>query len=245
MATEALPADQKGWPLGLTIITVVAAVLLVAAIALALGYAPMEATMGNVQRIFYLHVGAAWAGGLAFLVTVVVGVAYLITRSPRWDLLGSSSVEVGLVLVTITLAGGMTWGAFAWGTPWTWDPKLTSFAVMWLSYAAYLMLRQGIDDPNRRARFAAIYGIVAFAGVIMTYFGARFIEATIHPYVVGESASTAQGDFGMTARMVQTMIFNFITMTFVYVAVLMHRIRLGRLGALVEQARARLMAEAG
>lgn len=233
-------ANVSSQPIGLTILTGFTAIMLIAASYMAFLYAPTELTMGAVQRIFYFHVGAAWAGALAFLVTVIAGVAYLITAKRSWDIVGHSSVEVGLALITMTLLSGPVWAQFAWGKPWTWDPKLTSSAVMWLSYAAYLMLRQGIEDPTRRARFGAIYGIVAFASVIMTYFGVRFIEATIHPAVVGPSASTGEGDFGMAPRMLQTMIFSFITFTFVYATLVWHRIRLEHLSDRVQMVKMRM-----
>lgn len=234
-ATQSKP-DAK-----IRVMTIVSAVMLLINTYMAFLYAPPEQTMGAVQRIFYFHVGAAWAGALAFMVTVVAGIAYLRTGKRKWDIMGLSSVEVGLALITITLLSGPIWARYAWNTWWTWDPKLTSAAVMWLAYAAYLMLRQGIEDPNRRGRFASVYGIVAFASVIMTYFGVRFIEATIHPSVVGPSASTAEGDFGMTSKMLQTMIFSFFTFSVVFVTLLMYRMRLERLTDRVNQIKARML----
>jgi heme exporter protein C len=216
-------------PVALTVLTVFTGVMLLAATYMSFIYAGTETTMGDVQRIFYFHVGAAWAGALAFGVTVYAGVRYLIKPEQRFDTLGWASVEVGLALITITLTSGPVWAQFAWGTPWTWDPKLTASAVMWLSYAAYLMLRQGIEDPNRRARFGAIYGIVAFASVIMTYFGVRLAEATIHPVVIGPSAGTPETAVGMTSSIRTTMFFCFFTFTFVYATLLWHRIRLQNL----------------
>jgi heme exporter protein C len=228
-------------PVGLTVLTIFTAVMLLAATYMAFVYAPTEATMGAVQRIFYFHVGAAWAGALAFLVTVAAGIIYLAKGGLQWDVVGHASVEVGLALITITLLSGPVWAQFAWGKPWTWDPKLTSSAVMWLSYAAYLMLRAGIEDPSRRRRFGAVYGIIAFASVIMTYVGVRFIGATIHPTVVGPSASTTSTDVGMTPRMLHAMIFSFVTFTFVYATLLWHRIRLENLAERVNALKARLL----
>ena len=233
-------SSRSSLSVGLLILTIFTAVMLLAASYMAFIYAPTELTMGAVQRIFYFHVGAAWAGALAFAVTAAAGIVYLVTSKRIWDIVGMSSVEVGLALVTITLASGPVWAQFAWGKPWTWDPKLTSAAVMWLSYAAYLMLRQGIEDPTRRARVGAVYSIVAFTSVIMTYFGVRAVEATIHPVVIGQSASTAQGDFGLATKMVHAMIFSFITFTFVYATLLWHRIRLEKLSDRVNMLKARL-----
>lgn len=248
MATTVAPITNvkekpTTWPIPLTVLTVISVALLAVNVFMAFVYAPMELTMGAVQRIFYFHVGAAWAGAVAFLVVVIASVAYLITKKDHWDVVSLASVEVGLALVTIAIVGGMIWGQYAWGAPWTWDPKLTSAAVMWLSYAAYLMLRNGIEDPQRRARFAAVYGIIAFASVIMTYYGVRFIESTIHPYVVGSSAGVAQGDFGLAPRMAQAMLFSFGTFTVIFFTLMWHRMRLERLGQRVFALKMKLWAE--
>ncbi|MGF1504168.1 MAG: cytochrome c biogenesis protein [Anaerolineae bacterium] len=232
---------RKQWPTGLTVLTVIAGAMLAASLAMIFLYAPMEQNMGWVQRIFYTHVGSAWAGAVGFVGAVVMAVLYLATRSRLWDVIGHASVEVGLALVTVGLVGGMVWGNQVWGVPWTWDPKLTSFAVMWLSYAAYLMLREGIEDPERRQRFEAVYAIVAVATVLFTYLGVRLVETTLHPHVIGPSAATGEGDFGLSTRMVQTLIFAVVTWTVIYATLLWHRSRLRLLRDSVDQARANLI----
>jgi heme exporter protein C len=237
----AATSKSSSTPVALTILTAFTGLMLLIATYLAFIYAPTEVNMGDVQRIFYFHVGAAWAGALAFAVTVYAGVRYLVKPAQNWDILGHSSVEVGLALITITLTSGPVWAQFAWGKPWTWDPKLTASAVMWLSYAAYLMLRQGIEDPDRRARFGSIYGIVAFTSVIMTYFGVRLAEATIHPVVVGPSAGVPETSVGLAPKMVVAMVFSFITFSFVYATLLWHRIRLQNLTERVNELKMRLL----
>lgn len=238
---DARPELRSNAPLGLKILTGITLALLGVAAYMAFIYAPTELTMGAVQRIFYFHVGSAWAGALAFLVTAVCGVVYLITRDFAWDRAGTSAVEVGLVLLTMTLTSGPVWAQYVWGRPWTWDPKLTSAAIMWLAYAAYLMLRQGIDDPTRRARFASVYGLIAFASVIMTYFGVRLINATIHPVVVGPAVGVSETDMGMTPRMLQTMMFSFFTFTWVFATLFWYRLRIGTLASHVEALKARVL----
>jgi heme exporter protein C len=240
VSTLAQPSSR---PIGLIVLTLFTALMLLVATCLAFLYAPTEASMGDVQRIFYFHVGAAWAGALAFGVTVVAGVLYLISAQHKWDVIGYSSVEIGLALITITLTSGPVWAQFAWGKPWTWDPKLTAAAVMWLSYAAYLMLRQSLEDPLRRARFGAVYGIIAFASVIMTYFGVRLASATIHPVVLGPSASVPTTQVGLTGKMIVTMVFSFVTFTLVYVTLLWHRVRLAHLADRVNVLKSRVLGE--
>jgi heme exporter protein C len=224
-------------------LTIFTALMLLVTTYMTFIYAPTEINMGAVQRIFYFHVGAAWAGALAFLVAVIAGIAYLVTGSAKWDRVGHSSIEIGLALITITLASGPVWAQSAWGKAWDWDPKLTATSVMWLSYAAYLMLRQGIEDPTRRARFGAVYSIIAFASVLMTYVGVRFIEATIHPVVIGPSAGVPDTTMRMTDPMRNTMFVSLITFSIVYVTLMWHRIRLETLTERVNTLKARLMAQ--
>jgi heme exporter protein C len=212
----------------------VTAALLLVALYLVFGYAPREAVMGDVQRVFYFHVAAGWVGGLAFLLTAVAGAIYLARRQRRWDLLAMASVEIGIVFTFINIASGSIWARPVWNTWWTWDPRLVTATIMELLYVAYLMLRQGIDDPDRRARFGSVYGIAAFLSVPITFLSIRFFR-TIHPVVIGSNDPSAQGAFDMTSRMLQAFMFSLLTFTFIYVTLLWHRVRLGRLAEQVEQ----------
>jgi heme exporter protein C len=208
-------------------------VLFLIALYLTLFYAPREAVMGDVQRVFYFHVSAGWVGGLAFLVTAIAGGVYLARRDSRWDRMALASVEVGMVFAFINIVSGSIWARPVWNTWWTWDPRLVTATIMELLYLAYLMLRQGIEDPDRRARFGAIYGIAAFISVPITFFSIRFFR-TIHPVVIGSSDPTAQGTFDMTSRMLMAFMFSLLTFTFIYLTLLWHRIRLGNLRERVE-----------
>lgn len=221
-------------PKMLRILTGVTIALLFGALYLVFGYAPREAIMGEVQRVFYFHVSAGWVGMLAFLTTAVAGALYLARRDRRWDRLAVASVEIGVVFIFINIASGSIWARPAWNTWWTWDPRLVTATIMELLYVAYLMLRQGIDDPDRRARFGSVYGIAAFVSVPITFLSIRFFR-TIHPVVIGSNDPSAQGAFDMTPRMLQTFMFSLLTFTFVYVSLLWHRVRLGRLAEQVEQ----------
>jgi heme exporter protein C len=171
----------------------------------------------------------------------VAGAIYLRTGRPFWDQLASSSVEVGLVLTVMATASGSIWARPAWNTWWTWDPRLTTYTIMALIYVAYLMLRQGIEDPQRRARFASVYGIIGFISVPITWFSIRWWR-TIHPVVIGNGSPDAEGGFDMTRTMLQTFLFANVAFTFLYVALLANRLRLARLTERVEQLKARLLA---
>lgn len=220
------------------------ALLFVVALYLTLFYAPREAVMGDVQRVFYFHVSAGWVGGLAFLVTAIAGGVYLARRDRRWDRVALASVEVGMVFAFINIVSGSIWARPVWNTWWTWDPRLVTATIMELLYLAYLMLRQGIEDPDRQARFGAIYGIAAFLSVPVTFLSIRFFR-TIHPVVIGSSDPTAQGTFDMSPPMLQAFMFSLLTFTFIYATLLWHRIRLGQLRERVQRRKMQVLSEGG
>ena len=135
--------------------------------------APREAIMGDLQRIFYFHVSAAWTGYLALLVTCAASVAYLWHGERRWDAVALSSAEIGLVFVTEGIISGSIWAKPTWGMWWTWDPRLTTSAVLWLIYTSYFVLRQAAEEETRRARVAAVYGITGFVAVPLNFMAIR------------------------------------------------------------------------
>lgn len=152
--------------------------------------APEERTMREIQRIFYLHVSAAWTAFAAFFIVFIASIAYLWKRAPKWDWLGVASAEVGLVFCSVMLTTGPIWAKPVWGIWWTWDARLTSAFVLWLMYVAYLLLRTLIDDPARRAVVSAVFGIFAFLDVPLVYFSIR-IWRTQHPQpVIGGGEGT-------------------------------------------------------
>ena len=227
-------------PRWLSVLDIITVILLIAATAMVFFYAPTEAVMGQVQRVFYFHVAAGWVGMLAFLVAAIAGVAYLAKGNRKWDIVGLSAIEIGIVFAFINIVTGSIWARPIWNTWWTWDPRLTTATVMELIYVAYLMLRQGIEDPDRRARFGAVYAIVGFLSVPLTFFSARLFR-TIHPVVIGANEAGAQGQFDMTPLMLQTFMFSLITFSFIFADLLWHRIRLGQLAEKVEQLRLKLV----
>jgi heme exporter protein C len=209
----------------------VTVILLLIAAGLVFWYAPVEAVMGNVQKVFYFHVSAGWVGMLGFLAAAGAGIAYLRSGAPKWDVLGLAAVEIGIVFAFINIVSGMIWAYPAWHTWWTWDPRLTTATIMELVYAAYLMLRSGIEDPDRRARFGAVYAILGFASVPLTFFSIRLFR-TIHPAMSG---------MDMTPKMLHTFLFSLLTFSFVFADLLWRRVRLGRLSDQVEQLKLKVM----
>ena len=206
------------------LVMVLAALMIVIGIVLAFGVAPTADVLsgGDVQRIFYFHVGIAWIAGLAMFVTFICSILYLWRGEQRkYDIAAAASVEIGVVFGLMVLASGMLWARPVWNTWWTWDPRLTTTAITEFIYIAYLMLRSAIDDPQRRARFSAVYGIIGFVSVPLTYFSTKWFS-TIHPDL-GQTPG-----FGMTPPMRLTMFVGLAAFTLVYIVLMIIRTRVER-----------------
>lgn len=218
----------------LTILTILSAVLFLGALGMVFLYAPLEMVMNYVQKIFYFHVSNAWVGMLGFIIAAIAGIKYLITKNVKWDIVELSAVEISLVFFLIAIVSGSIWAKPSWGTYWTWDARLTTAAILEMIYLACLLLRQGIEDPERRARFSAVYTLIGALSVPLTFLSIR-IWQTIHPAVIGTESSGALGNFGMTPAMLLTMFFCIITFSLIFSTLLWYRIRLGQLAEKVEQ----------
>jgi heme exporter protein C len=142
--------------------------------------APKEATMGDLQRIFYFHVPAAIAGLSGFAVNFVASLMYVIRKNRRWDNLALSAAEVGVMFFTMVLVTGPIWAKPVWFVWWTWSPRLTLSLVLCLLYVAYLLIRNYIEDPERKAMVSAVFGIVAFIDVPLVWFSIRWWR-DLHP----------------------------------------------------------------
>ena len=231
---------QRSLPL--TILNIITGAALIFFLYMALVWAPPAANLQGAeqaaQRIFYIHMGNNAAAGLAFLATFFAGILYLITRRKIWDTIGVSGVELGIAFATGTLITGSIWAKPTWNTYWTWDPRLTTSAIVWLLYIAYLMLRGAVENPEQRARFASVYGIFAFIGVPLTYFSIRWWR-TIHPVVIGGENAAAQGGFAMGPSIRLVMMLGMAVYTLLFITLMIHRVRLeqmrDRVAALREQ----------
>jgi heme exporter protein C len=150
-----------------------------------------------------------------------------------------AAVEISVVFLFIAIVMGSIWARPVWNTWWTWDPRLTTASIMELIYAAYLMLRAGIEDPDRRARFGAVYAILGSVSVPLTFLSIRIFR-TIHPVVIGNADPSATGQFDMSPKMLQAFMFSLLTFTVFFFDLLWHRVRLGRLTDRLEQLRMKL-----
>ena len=170
---------------------------------------------------------------LGFVAAGVTSVLYLRTGDHKWDLVSLGAIEIGMTFAFITIVSGSIWARPIWNAWWTWDPRLTTATFMELIYAAYFMLRQGIEDPDRRARIGSVYAIIGVITVPLTFFSIRFVR-TIHPVLIGGTDPNAIGNFDMTARMLQTFLFSLLAFSVFFIDLLWHRIRLGKLADRVE-----------
>lgn len=218
-------------PIALKILDVVSIIVLVISTYLALFFAPTEMIMGEVQRVFYFHIGTAWVGLLGFVIAAIAGIAYLVTKNMLWDRFEVAAVEVSTVFFFITIVLGSIWARPAWNTWWTWDPRLTTAAVTELIYIAYFMLRQGIEEPEKRARFGAVYTLLGGISAPITFMVIRLFR-TIHPIVVG----SGEGEkLPLTSDMRVAFFFALFAFTVIFIDLMWHRIRLGSLEEKVEQ----------
>lgn len=214
-------------PRGLKVLTIITAVLFAAVTVFLFAVTPMERSMGLVQKVFYYHFSNAVIGMVGFIVVAVVGAIYLNKRDLKWDRLAVAMVEVSMVYFLIAILSGMIWAYPAWNTWWTWDPRLTTAAILEMAYVAYLLLRRGIEEPERRARFSAVYSIAAVLSVPLTYFSTTIFR-TIHPKL--ES-------FNMSPVMVVTMVSSLVVFALLWVTLVWWRLSLDGLAAEIEQKR--------
>ena len=174
---------------------------------LAFYYAPIERSMGVIQKIFYLHISCAFSAFVAFGTCFYANLRYVFTREAKADWLGVSAAEVGLAFITVVLVTGPIWAHPVWGIWWTWDARLTLTFVLGLLYLSYLLLRSMIEEPDKRALFSALFGIFAFLDVPLVYFSIRWWR-TQHPapVIMGGSGS------GLDPTMSKVFFFNVLVM---------------------------------
>ena len=190
------------------ILLVLSTLLVLTALFMVFVYVPTDAGQGIIQRIFYFHVPVAWVAFLAFFVTFIAGIAYLSRRNPFWDMVASASAEIGLVFTTLILITGSIWARPMWGVWWTWDARLTSSLVLWLIYLSYFIVRSYIADEDRRARFAAVVGIIGFVDVPIVGLAIQ-LAPTQHP-----SAIIFEG--GLAGSMLATLLVSIAAFTVLY-----------------------------
>jgi heme exporter protein C len=190
----------------------------------ALAVVPPDATQGNVQRLMYVHVPAAWIAYLSFFVVFVGSVAYLKTKRTRWDRIAHASAEIGVVFTALTIVLGSLWGKPVWGVWWTWDPRLVTTAIMLLIYLGYLAVRRMPSTPAQRATWAAVVGVVGFADIPVVHMSVTWWRS-LH-----QTASVLRpGDPTMAPVMLWTLLLSVVAFTTLYAYLMLARLRLERL----------------
>lgn len=238
-----VPTRSTGWDIAQVVLNVGAVIGTVALMWAALIYAKPAANLAGTeqlaQRIFYLHMGCNFGALLAFLISLAGSILYLVTRNLEWDRMTQASVEAGIICGLGTTITGAIWAKPTWNTYWTWDPRLTSVTITLLIYIAYLLLRNGIDNRQARARFGSIYALIAFLSVPLTYYSARWFRS-IHPVVFQGQNSNAQGGFQVGPSMGQTIMVALVGFCLLYAALMVTRWRQLRLQDQVDTLREEL-----
>ena len=215
--------DWIAWIAGLAVLATLVRVMF---------FTPVEVRQGAAQKIFYLHLPAAWVAFMAFALVAFAGLAYLWLRDERLDRFAASSAEVGLVFTTVVLITGPIWAKPVWGTWWTWDARLTSTLFLWFIYLGYIVLRGALDDRAMRARYSAIVGALGALLIPFIHLSVYFFR-TLHPRpIVGSPDAIDALVSGDAARaplppdMLRTLFIALAAFTLLYAAFVRLRYRL-------------------
>jgi heme exporter protein C len=197
---------------GGTAITILALLALAGVYVLALGFTPIEARQGPAQKIFYLHVPAAWSALLAFALVGLCGGLYLLLNDRRLDRFAASSAEVGVAFGVVMLTTGPIWAKPIWGTWWTWDARLTLTLFLFFLFVGYLALRAALHDPSERARFSAVVGVLGLLLVPFIHLSV-YLFRTLHPQPVVLKPSAPS----LPPEMLRTLLISTLVFVLLYV----------------------------
>src|SRR5213082_890146 len=201
---------------------VAAGVAVVGTIIRAAFFTPLEAKQGAAQKIFYIHVPAAWVAFLAFFLVAVASAVYLWLRDKRLDQFAESSAEVGVIFTSVVLITGPLWARPIWGTYWAWwDVRLVSTLFLWFIYVSYIVLRGAIESPPLRARYSAVLGILGALLIPFIHLSV-YLFSTMHPMpIVGKPSKPS-----LPSEMLLTLFISLISFTLLYLAFVRARYRL-------------------
>jgi len=188
----------------------------------ALIYAPTETVMGNIQRIFYFHMGTVWVATIAFIIVFVASIFYLINGKKKWDVLAYTSAEIGVLFITMTIITGSIWAKPVWGTWWTWDPQLTTTFILWILYIVYLLIRANSGFDEKKAKYSAVFAIIAFIDLPLVYISARVMRG-ISPVVFGP------GGGGIEPKMLNALLITLVSFTLLFILLLIERVKIENL----------------
>ncbi len=223
MATLADETRPPRWLKPLGIFTLL---FFITAQAIAVINSPADRDMGHLQKIMYVHVPSAWLAFVAFAVVLIFSLLYIWKRDLKYDLFAASAAEIGTLFTALTIAQGSIWGRPTWGVWWTWDPRLTTTAILLLIFIGYVALRSFTDDEDRRARWSAAVGILGAINVPIVYYSVKWWR-TIH-----QVQSTPET---MSTVYVVGLLLNLAAFSFLLVYFLLYRYYDARLERRVEQ----------
>ncbi len=210
------------------IIAIITFPVMLIAIWMVFFYAPqMKGNAGELLdssfKIFYFHLPIAMVAYLSFTVVFIASIMQLKENSRKWDILAHSAAEVGVVFAFLVLVTGSIWAKATWGWYWVWEPRLTTSLALFLVYLAYLMLRQALEEPEKRARLAAVFGIVGFLSVPLSFFSIRLWRSA-HPLMFGGSSygSSGGGLEGTSLRL--TLMVNMLAFALLFASMLIYRV---------------------
>ena len=199
-------------------ISAVALLGLAGVFVLALAFTPIEARQGLAQKIFYVHVPAAWAALLAFSLVGIASALYLWLKDRRLDRFAAASAEVGVVFSAVMLTTGPIWAKPIWGTWWTWDARLTLTLFVFFLFVGYLALRAAVHDAAERARFSAVVGILGMLLVPFVHLSV-YLFRTLHPQPIVLKPSAPS----LPAEMLTTLLVSTLVFTVLYVGLVTAR----------------------
>ncbi|MFH1756158.1 MAG: cytochrome c biogenesis protein CcsA [Candidatus Latescibacterota bacterium] len=221
---------KQSSPLTNLILPALTFVSMMAAVYMVFIYAPVERTMGGVQKIFYFHVSCAWISFFAFFLVFIFSIAYLMRRDKKWDDFASSAAEVGILFCSLVLITGPIWAKPVWLIWWTWDPRLTLTLVLWLVYVGYMMLRRYVIDPEKKATFSAVIGVIGFIDVPLVYLSIRWWRTQHPPPVMGGGEAS-----GLNAAMAHAFIVSMVAFTMLFFYLWWKRVTLEKLKEQTEE----------
>jgi heme exporter protein C len=196
-------------------------------------YAPVERVMGIVQKIFYVHVPIAWIAFFAFFVTFVYSIMFLVKRKRVYDTYAYVSAEIGVVFMTLALISGSIWAKSSWNTWWAWEPRLTTSLILWFIYVAYIMIRQMEGTWEKKARLAAVFGVIGFVDVPIVFMAIRWWNTKFHPVVFGEGKDQSGG--GISPEMLTALLTMIAFTTILYFFLLVRGVTFEKMKIKVEQ----------
>ncbi|WP_231687814.1 cytochrome c biogenesis protein CcsA [Bacillus sp. FJAT-27251] len=202
-------------------------------------WSPQEKVMGEVQKIFYFHVGTAWVAFLAFFVVGFYSVMTLIKPKVNRFIYAGVSAEIGVLFTTLALLTGMIWGRASWNAWWSWEPRLITTLILWFIYVAYLFIRKMDGSWEKIAKLSSVFGIIGALNVPIVFMAIRWWNSKLHPVVFGEGKNQSGG--GIEPEMLITLLFSIFTITILYIFLMRKGAQIEKMRDIVRKAKTKAM----